>query len=135
MLKLLYGVDTRSVRILNLLVHLMWCYLIITHLSGWALIDLPEKIEPSFSLILALTIINLVVTSFTFVDTEFQTKLKYFSLTLGSLVQTLIGLKYATSYPPFDVMVIVCSLLALWFVGGAVYIRQITCGDLNVGSS
>lgn len=126
MLDAIYGKDTRAVRVLNLLVHLMWCYLIVAHLSGIAVVDLPEKIEPSFTLLLGLTITNLVVTAFTFAESTWKLRMKYFSFTLGSLTQTLIGLKYATNYPPFDVMVIVCSLLALWFVGGAIYVKQST---------
>lgn len=135
MLKLLYGNDTRSVRVLNLLVHLMWCYLIVTHLAGWATVDLPEKIEPSFTLILAITITNLVITCLSFSDSIWKIRLKYFSLSLGSLTQLLIGLKYATNYPPFDIMVIVCSLLALWFVGGAIHISHSNKEVINVGTS
>lgn len=125
MLQHLYGKDTRSVRVLNLGISIMWCYLIITNISGYLKVNLPEKIEPSFNLLLTLLILNLVLTCFTFVESNYRVKLKYVSLTLGSLIQALIGLKFANNYPPFDIMVIVCFLLSMWFVGGAIYIKQL----------
>lgn len=128
MITKLYGSDIRAVRVFNLAIHIIWGYLIITHLAGLAIIDLPDNIEPSFTLILGLIITNIVATSFTFVESSFKIKLKYFSLTLGALTQALIGVKYATNYPPFDVMIIVCTFLALWFIGGAIYVKK-TVGD------
>lgn len=123
MITKLYGSDIRAVRVFNLVIHIIWGYLIIAHLAGITIIDLPDNIEPSFTVLLALIIANTVVTSFTFVDSIFKIKLKYCSLTLGSLIQAMIGIKYATNYPPFDVMIIVCSVLSLWFVGGAIYVK------------
>lgn len=124
MLKLFYGIDTRSVRVLNLTIHLLWAYLIITHLSGLAQVHLPEKAEPNFSLILGLAVTTIAATSLSFADNIYKMRIKYLSLVLGSITQTLIGLKYASIYPPFDVMVLVCSILAIWFVGGAIYVKN-----------
>lgn len=131
----LYGSDTRAIRVFNLLIHVMWAILIIAHISGLADIDLPEKISPSFTLILSIIIINLAVTPFTFINSIYKIKLKYFSLTLGMSIQALIGIKYATNYPPFDVMVIVCTLLAVWFFGGALYIKRSNDMEIRCGKN
>lgn len=131
MITKLYGSDIRAVRVFNLAIHVIWGYLIIAHLAGIAIIDLPNNIEPDFTIILGLSFSIAITTAFTFIDHSFRLKLKYISLTLGSLTQTLIALKYVTNYPPFDIMVIVCSLLALWFLGGAIFIKN-TQGKENV---
>lgn len=131
MLSIFYGKDTRSVRVLNLVIHVLWTYLIITDLGGFAKVDLPEKTEPSFAVILGLSVATVIATSFSFVQSKLKVRLKYISLTLGSFTQTLIGLKYATNYPPFDVMVIVCTILAVWFVCGAIFIKN-SQGNINV---
>lgn len=124
MITKLYGSDIRAVRVFNLAIHIIWGYLIITHLAGLAIIDLPDNIEPSFTLILGLIFATTITTAFTFSEHCYKIKLKYISLTLGSLTQTLIAIKYITNYPPFEIMIIVCTLLALWFLGGAIYIKQ-----------
>lgn len=134
-LKSLYGSDTRAVRVFNLLIHIMWAILIIVHISGLADINLPEKISPSFTLILSIIIINLVVTSFTFVNSIYKIKLKYVSFTLGMSIQALIGIKYATNYPPFDETVLVCTILAVWFFGGALYIKRSNDMEIRCGKN
>lgn len=125
MLQHLYGKDTRSVRVLNLGINVIWAYLIITHLAGIAEVNLPEKIEPKFTHILYLVLTTIIITLLSFVQCCHKDRFKFASLILGSIVQILIGLKYVTNYPPFDMMVIVCGSLALWFVLGAFYVKSL----------
>lgn len=124
MLNVLYGKDSRSIRLLNFFIHLMWVYLLSIHLAGLAIIKLPSSTYEDFAYILILSITTVICTLFSFMNIVGKNKLKYISFTLGSCTQFILSAKYSSEYPPFDVMTIVTSLLALWFLVGALYIRH-----------
>lgn len=134
MLAILYGKDIRGLRVLNFLVHSVWGVLISLHLMGVVSVNLPNTIQPRYEYILALIGVTITFSLLSLRDYPQRDKLKYVSLTLGSLVQTLIGLKYVTNYPPFDIIIIANSLLALWFFGGAMYVKQIADKELPNGT-
>lgn len=123
-LKLLYGKDTRSVRTFNFAIHVIWVYLILVHLSNLSAVYLPTNIVDNHALILGLAITTVIVTLGSFIESdEWKLKVKYMSLTLGGFTQSIIAIQYIRIFPPLSIMVIVCTALALWFIGGALYIK------------
>lgn len=122
-LQLFYGKDTRSVRVLNLFIHLIWIVLILSHLSGLVIVDLPKNDDYNYIHILVSSAFIVILSYISFMPEYSSLKLKYLSLTLGALTQSFLGLKYASIYPPFNIMVIVSTTLAIWFLFGAIYIK------------
>lgn len=127
-----YTNETRNVRVFNLSYHLVWLVLLIAHITNLFVIDLPDTFEPRMSLLvwlimacIALSIISLVAQGRRRVLT------KYVSLLLGSLIQLIIAYKYLMLYPPLTPMVIVSTVLAVWFIGAALFVKKQNKENLN----
>ena len=50
---------------------------------------------------------------------------KVAGLIFGSLTQAILASFYISVYPPFEPMLIVCSLLSTWFLGAVMYIAYV----------
>ena len=127
-----YTNETRNVRVFNLSYHLVWLVLLIAHITNLFVIDLPDTFEPRMSLLvwlimacIALSIISLIAQGRRRVLT------KYVSLLLGSLIQLIIAYKYLMLYPPLTPMVIVSTVLAVWFIGAALFVKKQNKENLN----
>ena len=127
-----YTNETRNVRVFNLSYHLVWSVLLIAHITNLFVIDLPDTFEPRMNLLIwlmftcvALSIVSLVAQGRRRVLT------KYVSLLLGSLIQLIIAYKYLMLYPPLTPMVIVSTVLAAWFIGAALFVKQKNKENLN----
>lgn len=116
---------TRSIRLFNLLYHLIWFILLLAHITDLVVIDLPDTFEPKITLLtwfilfsIGLSILSLLAQG------RRRILAKYVSLLLGSLIQLIIAYKYVSMYPPLTPMVIVSSVLAFWFIIGALYVKR-----------
>lgn len=124
--------ETRNIRIFSLAYHLTWLVLLIAHITNLFVIDLPDTFEPRMNLLvwlifccIGLTIISLIAQG------RRRTLTKYVSLLLGSLIQLIITYKYLMLYPPLTPMVIVSFILALWFIGAALFVKKVNKETLN----
>lgn len=126
-LKCLYGVDTRNIRIYNLGFHLMWFILCVSHIYEILEIDLPNTFEPRVSTLVWLLLACLFTSLISLIPEHYcrnRDLYKYISLLLGSLIEFIIAYKYVTIYPPLNPMVIVATYLGFWFLGGALFVKQ-----------
>ena len=126
-LKWLYGVDTRNVRIYNLGFHFIWFMLCVSHIFGIIEVDLPNTFEPRFTTVVWLLLACLLTSVVSIAPVSYcknRDLYKYISLLLGALIEFIIAYKYVTIYPPLNPMVIVSTYLGFWFLGGALFVKQ-----------
>lgn len=126
-LKCIYGVDTRNVRIYNLGFHAIWLILCISHIYGIIEVDLPDTFEPKFTNLVWLLLFCLFTSVVSVSPISYcknRDLYKYISLLLGALIEFIIAYKYVTIYPPLNPMVIVSTFLGFWFLGGALFVKQ-----------
>lgn len=127
-----YNGETRNVRVFNLSYHLVWLVLLLSHITKLMEIDLPDTFEPRMSLLIWLVLLCIFMSIISLTaQGRRRTLSKYVSLLLGSLIQLIIAYKYLMLYPPLTPMVIVSCVLAFWFLGGALYVKQMNKGNLN----
>ena len=132
----LFNTGTRSIRVLNLTVHLVWLLLTIAHITNVVVIDLPDTFEPRMNMLVWLLLANVLLTMVSLTaEGRRRTLTKYVSLLLGSLIELIIAYKYSTAYPPLTPMVIVSSVLALWFIGAALYVKRECKESINASSA
>jgi hypothetical protein len=127
-----YTNETRNVRVFNLSYHSVWLVLLIAHITNLFVIDLPDTFEPRMNLLVWLMIVCIVLSVVSLVAQGRRRVLtKYVSLLLGSLIQLIIAYKYLMLYPPLTPMVIVSTVLAAWFIGAALFVKQKNKENLN----
>lgn len=127
-----YTNETRNVRVFNLSYHSVWLVLLIAHITNLFVIDLPDTFEPRMNLLVWLMIVCIVLSIVSLVAQGRRRVLtKYVSLLLGSLIQLIIAYKYLMLYPPLTPMVIVSTVLAAWFIGAALFVKQKNKENLN----
>lgn len=127
-----YTNETRNVRVFNLTYHLIWLVLLIAHITNLFVIDLPDTFEPRMNLLVWLMIVCIALSVVSLVAQGRRRVLtKYVSLLLGSLTQLIIAYKYLMLYPPLTPMVIVSTVLAAWFIGAALFVKQKNKENLN----
>lgn len=127
-----YTNETRNVRVFNLSYHLIWLVLLIAHITNLFVIDLPDTFEPRMNLLVWLMIVCIALSVVSLVAQGRRRVLtKYVSLLLGSLIQLIIAYKYLMLYPPLTPMVIVSTVLAAWFIGAALFVKQKNKENLN----
>ena len=127
-----YTNETRNVRVFNLSYHLIWLVLLIAHITNLFVIDLPDTFEPRMNLLVWLMVICIALSVVSLVAQGRRRVLtKYVSLLLGSLIQLIIAYKYLMLYPPLTPMVIVSTVLAAWFIGAALFVKQKNKENLN----
>jgi hypothetical protein len=127
-----YTNETRNVRVFNLSYHSVWLVLLIAHITNLFVIDLPDTFEPRMNLLVWLMIVCIALSVVSLVAQGRRRVLtKYVSLLLGSLIQLIIAYKYLMLYPPLTPMVIVSTVLAAWFIGAALFVKQKNKENLN----
>lgn len=127
-----YTNETRNVRVFNLSYHLVWLVLLLAHITNLFVIDLPDTFEPRMNLLVWLMIVCIALSIVSLVAQGRRRVLtKYVSLLLGSLIQLIIAYKYLMLYPPLTPMVIVSTVLAAWFIGAALFVKQKNKENLN----
>lgn len=127
-----FNKETRSIRVFNLTYHLVWLVLLISHITNVFIIDLPDTFKPKMDLLIWLILICIGLTIISLVaQGRRRTLTKYVSLLLGSLIQLIITYKYLMLYPPLTPMVIISFVLAVWFIGAALFIKKTNKETLN----
>lgn len=123
LLTLVYGRDTRSTQVFNLLSSLIWLVLLLLHIKGTVTLSLPVLVAESITDTIYLAIGSLAFAVFGMV-THGRTHqvFKFFGLSLGAVLQGALANGYFKAYPPLDMMLIVCLSLLLWYVGALYYI-------------
>jgi len=112
----LYGRDTRSAQVVNAIVSTVWTLLISLHIYGVITVDLPMNVEesPQMTITLLLSSAGFGVWGMLARDKQKQV-FKIFSFLLGSVSQVILANGFFTKYPPFELMMLVCTGMSLWF--------------------
>lgn len=133
-LKWLFGRGTRSVQIINLFTNIIWAFLFIFSSCTLVSINLPLALENT-RIVTILSITTVILTFIGFNSVNYKRQLfKVAGLISGALTQAIISSYYITACPPFEPMLIVCSLLSTWFLLSVIYIAYVEGMDGNYRS-
>lgn len=129
-LRTVYGRDTRSAQVVNILLSGLWSMLLWLHYREVLSLDIPMMISNG---IVEIMIIALLATVFSLVGLVTKGKrhqvFKFFGLSLGAVFYSILSNGYFSAYPPLEMMLVICVSLVLWFMGGLLYIAK--CEGLN----
>lgn len=126
LLKLIFGNGTRSVQTINLSTNIVWFILLTLPLFNTLSVDIPERLYKHLYYPHILTGLAILFAFIGFNSEKDKRQLfKVAGLIFGSLVQAIIASFYISAYPPFEPMLIVCSLLSMWFLGAVMYIAYV----------
>lgn len=135
LLKLIFGNGTRSVQTINLSANVVWFVLLTLPMFKVISVDVPERLWNESYYPHILTGLSILFTIIGFNSEKGKRQLfKVAGLIFGSLVQAIIASFYISAYPPFEPMLIVCSLLSMWFLGAVMYIAYVEGMDGKVRS-
>ena len=135
LLKLIFGNGTRSVQTINLSANVTWFVLLTLPMFKVISVDVPERLWNEAYYPHILTGLSILFTVIGFNSEKDKRQLfKVAGLIFGSLVQAIIASFYISAYPPFEPMLIVCSLLSMWFLGAVMYIAYVEGMDGKVRS-
>ena len=125
LLNSIYGRDTRSAQVLNILFSGLWVIGLSLHTTGIVLLDLPSIMIPSVNdLLLVATISTLFSASGLMTKGKRHQVLKFFGLSLGAVLQGVLANGYFTVYPPLEVMLVINLAVVFWFLGALLYITK-----------
>nr|QTZ82754.1 MAG: hypothetical protein [Enquatrovirus sp.] len=122
LLKLLFNRDTKVVQSANLFINTIWLILFIFSLFDVITLDISKDLT-HIEKILSLAFISVFLTFISLKSKKEKKQLfKVAGLVCGALFQAILSNYYITAYPPFEPMLIVCSLLSTWFLLAIMYI-------------
>lgn len=121
----MFGRDTRSAQVMSIATCLIWVVVISLHIYKVVNIALPSVIteQPYVLIIMATSAMLFGLLGFAMKGRRHQV-FKAFGLLLSALVQVIIANGYVSEYPPFDMMLIVCTAVGLWFLFAVIYIAR-----------
>lgn len=127
MLKFFYGSSTRTVRILNLTMALIYLLVSIMYFSGHIVVYLPVANNGFIIPIMVIVVFNILFNTLSFIiHKQYPRRLfKVMSLLLGALHQACVAAAYVNDYPPFQSMVLVSLVFVIWFIGAAYYVVRV----------
>lgn len=132
MLSKIYSHRTRSIRVFNLTYHTIWLVILIAHITSVMQVDLPNTFGLGLNSLIWLLLFTIGLSIISLIsEGRKRTLSKYVSLLLGSLIQLIIAYKYVAVYPPLTPMVIVSTVLALWFMGAGLFIKKENKEQIN----
>lgn len=132
MLSKIYSHRTRSIRVFNLTYHTIWLVILIAHITSVMQVDLPNTFGLGLNSLIWLLLFTIGLSVISLIsEGRKRTLSKYVSLLLGSLIQLIIAYKYVAVYPPLTPMVIVSTVLALWFMGAGLFIKKENKEQIN----
>lgn len=116
--------STVSARLTNGITSSVWLIVIILHKYNWMPLHLDTSEDMHLYGHIGFCIATIFFTSFSFlILNDYSKRLcKVFSLLLGSLFHSITAAYFVTIFPPLDLMLLVCSGFALWFLLAALYI-------------
>ena len=125
LLNSIYGRDTRSAQVLNILFSSLWAIGLSLHTTGIVLLDLPSIMLPSVNDLLLVATIS---TSFSAIGLVTKGRrhqvIKFFGLSLGAVLQGVLANGYFSVYPPLEVMLVINLAVVFWFLGALLYIAK-----------
>lgn len=125
LLNTIYGSDTRSAQVLNILFSWLWVIGLALHTTGIVLLDLPSIMLPVVNDLLLVATISTLFSAIGLVTKGRQHQvLKFFGLSLGAVLQGILANGYFTVYPPLDVMLVINLAVVFWFLGALLYIAK-----------
>lgn len=123
LLHLLFGKGTRAVQVINLSTNVVWFGLLLLTVCTVNQVKIPYGFITDIWFVIILTgLANIFSIISFFSKYDKRQVLKSAGLIFGSLIQAIIASNYVSQYPPFDPMVIVCSILSTWFLLAVMYI-------------
>lgn len=129
-LQTIYGRDTRSAQVVNILLCGVWVIALWLHSYGMIILALPTVVQHSIY-----DVAIVAVTATVFGAMGLVTKgqrhqvLKFFGISLGALFFGILANGYFSAYPPLDMMLVICLSLVVWLVGGLLYI--VSCEGID----
>ena len=125
LLNFLYGRDTRTVQVLNIMFSGFWATVLILHSTDTILIDLPSIMLSGIKSLLVVAVASTLFSSIGLVTKGRQHQvLKFFGLSLGAVLQGILANGYFTVYPPLEVMLVINLAVVFWFLGALLYITK-----------
>lgn len=124
-LRTVYGRDTRSAQVVNILLSGLWAFLLWLHYRGVLLLDIPTVVSQG---VVETMVVAILATVFSLVGLVTKGKrhqlFKFFGLSLGAVFYSILANGYFSAYPPLEMMLVISVSLALWFAGGLLYIAK-----------
>lgn len=125
LLNYIYGRDTRSAQVLNILFSGLWIIGLSLHRLGVIALDLPDILLQGVH---DLFIVAAVSTTFSVLGMLTKGKkhqvIKFYGLSLGAVLQGILANGYFTVYPPLEVMLVINLAVVFWFLGALLYITK-----------
>lgn len=132
LLNTIYGRDTRSAQVLNILFSGLWVIGLALHTTGIVLLDLPSIMLPVVNdLLLVATISTLFSAIGVVTKGRRHQVIKFFGISLGAVLQGVLANGYFTVYPPLEVMLVINLAVVFWFLGALLYIAKCEGFDGN----
>lgn len=125
-----YGRDTRAVLVSAIIINAVLWVSAVFNTLGWLDFSLPQTLEtaPVFFIVVA----TIAVVSGVLAPATRQRRkqmCKSFTFLASALIQAIFANGYVTDYPPLSLMLLVSTVLGVWFFGAAVYVLR--CEGLN----
>ena len=124
-LNAIYGRDTRSAQVLNIIFSGLWVIGLSLHTLGIVLLDLPSIIQSGVNDLLLVATISTLFSAIGLVTKGRRHQvIKFFGISLGAVLQGVLANGYFTVYPPLEVMLVINLAVAFWFLGALLYIAK-----------
>lgn len=122
-LQTVYGRDTQSAQVVNILLCSIWAITLWLHSRGFIILSLPTVVQHGVYDVIVVAVLATVFGAMGLVTKgQRHQVLKFFGLSLGALFFGILANGYFSAYPPLDMMLVICLSLVVWFVGGLLYI-------------
>ena len=123
----LYVGGTRSARVLNLLVSLVWIVSLTSSKLCYDYIKVPDGIREDINLFLAVALTTSVLSFSSLIAKQYRTTLKYIGLHTGSLFHAMVAVGYSIGTQNITVSSITSMMLAMWLLGAAYFDMERSC--------
>lgn len=125
LLNSIYGRDTRSTQVLNILFSGMWALGLAMHQLGWLMVDIPAIINTNLDSVIAIAFLALGFSMLGFATKGRRHQVfKFFGISIGAVLQGVLANGYFTAFPPLEVILVINLTVLFWFVGALLYITK-----------
>lgn len=125
LLNTIYGRDTRSAQVLNILFSGLWAIGLALHSLGVVALDLPEIMLSSVHDLFIVAAVSMIFSVLGMLTKgKPHQVIKFYGLSLGAVLQGILANGYFTVYPPLEVMLVINLAVAFWFIGALLYIAK-----------
>lgn len=125
LLNTIYGRDTRSAQVLNILFSGLWVIGLALHSLGVVALDLPEILLTGVHDLFIVAAVSMIFSVLGMLTKGKKHQvIKFYGLSLGAVLQGILANGYFTVYPPLEVMLVINLAVAFWFLGALLYIAK-----------